>query len=402
MLNKIKEKKYWVASLLLIAVLIWVGIIFLGDSKYADEGDHARQISRFMKGNYNVMSQITTIPGYHAVIAFIAKVLGHSFSQQLRLISLAVSLFSIWIFYLLAKKLQAENPSVKMLQFVFLPITFFYFPFLYTDIFSLLLILIAFYFTISKKHSWAALFCLASLLVRQNNIIWVAFFAAYGFVADNGFSFSFKKALEFVRKGYGYFVVVILFLLFVWLNGGVSIGDRERQQVGFYLGNIYFFLVLIGVLFLPVTLAAVGKINKIIFRKRVIFGILAGLVVAGLFWFFPPQIHEYNLKLKFLRNIILSFGYGQYVLAYAAAIFWGCLSLSLLEFEKKAFLLIPFTVAALVPSLLVEQRYMIVPVVLMLLLRKEKSLKVEYGLVAYFFMLSAGLVYMLLKIEIFF
>lgn len=400
--NKI-DKKYWLVALfLLLAVSVWLGVIFFGDSSYADESDHLRQIHRFMKGNYEMMSSITTLPGYHLVVAFFANFFDNLKTKHIRLISLALSLFSIPIFYLTAKKLKAENPLLKTFQYVFLPISFFYFPLVYTDIFSLLWILTAFYFALGKKYSLSAFFLLISLLVRQNNIVWVAFFWVYTYISENKFSFSWKKIADHLKHGGGYVAIAVLFLVFTWMNKGVSIGDRERQQVGFYMGNIYFFLALVGFLFLPVLFSYFNKFNRSVFKKNIIWGALAGIVFACLFIFSPPVVHEYNMKMKFLRNIILWFAYHKYVWAYALAIFLGCISLVLLKFEKKSLIFLPFAAACLFPSLLVEQRYSIIPLVLVLLFRKELGFKTESAILLYFILLSGGLVYMLLHFGIFF
>jgi len=398
-MKSIHKKRWGFSFFLLVAVSSWVGMIFLGNGSYADESDHLRQIHRFMKGNYDVLSQLTTVPGYHLVVAFFADFFHHLNSRQIRLISLVLALFSIPIFYLTAKKLEAREPLLKTLQYVFLPIAFVYFPLVYTDIFSLLWVLLAFYFALNKKYSWSAFFSFISLLARQNNIIWVAFFWVYTYVLENGFVVSREKIISHLKRGIGYVITAVLFLFFVWINQGVSIGDRERQQVGFYMGNVYFFLALVGVLFWPVFLVGLRKIR---FDKRIAWGVGSGLILAGLFLFFPPPVHEYNMKMKFLRNIILSFVYHQYVWAYAAAIFVGCVSLVFMKLEKTALLILPFAAAALVPSLLVEQRYAIIPMVFILLFRKEVSFKVESALVLYFLLISSGLAYMLLRVGIFF
>lgn len=398
-MKNINKKQWFFAFFLLVAISIWVGVIFLGDGSYADESDHLRQIHRFMKGNYAVMSQLTTIPGYHMAVATIANFFHDVSSQQLRLISLVLSLFSIPVFYLIAKKMEARDPLMKTLQYIYLPITFLYFPLMYTDIFSLLWVMLAFYFARRKKYSWSAVFLFISLLVRQNNIVWGAFLWVYAYVLENGFVLSWEKISLHLKRGAGYVFTAVLFLIFVWLNKGVSIGDRERQQVGFFLGNIYFFLALVGFLFLPIFIAGCRKIK---FDKRLAWGAGIGLVAALAFIFFPPAVHEYNMKMKFLRNIILWFAYHQYIWAYALAIFLGCVTLACMKLEKNALTFLPFVAISLMPSLLVEQRYAIIPLVLILLLRRESSFKTESALLAYFFVLSGGLVCMLLRVGIFF
>ena len=388
---------------LLIALIVWVSVIFLGNNTYADGSAHIRQIHRFIKGNYHLMSQITTIPGYHITVAFIASFFHHLNARQIHLISLALSLITIPIFYLIAKKFQAKNSLLKTLQYIFFPLTFFYFPLLYTDIFSLLIVLIAFYFVLSKRYWLSSLFSFLSLLVRQTNIVWVVFFWVYTYILENKFKLSLNLIFSHLRRGIGYVITSILFFLFVLINHGVSIGDRVNQQIGFYMGNIYFFLFLSGLLFLPIIIGTYfKKPTKFIFKKNIIWGIIIGLILVLLFIFSPLKIHKYNLKMSFLRNIILSFAYHKYAWAYAGSIFIGTVTLALMKFKENSFILFPFIFICLAPSLLVEQRYTIIPMVFILLFREELDFKSEFIIMLYFFLFSIGLEYMLLYLEIFF
>jgi alpha-1,2-glucosyltransferase len=386
-----------------VALAMWASIIFWGSSSYADESAHMHQLKMIIKGDYSIASDITTIPGYHAAVYSIAKTFfrpKHMDMNQFRFISIGLSLISILAFYLLARKFKARNPSIKTLQFIFLPISFFYFPLLYTDIFSLLLVLFAFYFVLGKHHTWSALFSLASIAVRQTNIVWAAFFWIYAYVQENGFSFSWEKLKIHAEKTVGYLIVFLLFILFLWFNKGIAVGDQEMQRVGLHAGNLYFFLAMIGFLFFPVLVSSLVKFDRSKLKELAIASSISA-AIALLFLILPPAIHGYNLKMRFLRNIALSLAYAQYSWAYALAIFTGCITIYLMKFEKKLLLLFPFAALSLVPSLLVEQRYLIVPIVLMLLFRKELSRKTELILFFYFFLLSSGLLWIILKLGIF-
>ncbi|MDD5397113.1 MAG: hypothetical protein PHW24_03585, partial [Candidatus Moranbacteria bacterium] len=77
--------------LLCMAFFVWMWMIFLRENIYVDEGYHTRQIHRFMKGNYEIIPALTTIPGYHAVIAFIANAFDISSLKQIRVVSLLLS-----------------------------------------------------------------------------------------------------------------------------------------------------------------------------------------------------------------------------------------------------------------------------------------------------------------------
>jgi alpha-1,2-glucosyltransferase len=392
-----------------LAFLIWLMAIYGGDSSYADEKTHSRQINRFLKGNYYLLSDLTTIPGYHLVIA--SAISGANFfvdlsaMREIRLVSLSISLISIWLIFLIAKQLKIKNPTLRTLQFIFLPISFFYFPFIYTDIFSLTLILASFYFLLKKRYTFSSFFIFLSLLTRQTNIVWATFFWCYAYVSDYGFFFSLNFLKKHLRQTIGYVSMGISFMVFIILNHGIAIGDRINQQVGFHLGNVYFFLAIVGILFLPmsfISFISFFKTYKIKFYRSLILNIIIGGSIVASFIFFTPDLHMYNFKMHFLRNIILQQAYHQYIFLYSLVIFLGYLTIFQLKFEKKALLLFPFTLACVIPSWLIEQRYYIVPLVFMLLFRKETGLKREYALLLYFFVLSTSLMYMLLKFELFF
>jgi len=396
-------KKQWLfVFFICLAFSLWFLVIFSGDNQYADESTHYRQIRWFLKGNYGLRSDLTTIPGYHAGITLLAKASGSPSPQKIRVISLLVSSLSIFVFFIISKTLKSADPIVRTLQFVFLPVSFFYFPLIYTDIVSLLMVLSTFYFLIKRQYALSAIFAFASLLVRQNNIVWILFFWAYQYVSVNGFPVSRQSLLDYAKRTFGYVPVFLAFALFVSLNKGIAIGDAESHQAGFHMGNIYFFLALSGVLFLPLLIASMHRFDALKTRNFLVFGVGIGTLAAASFIVFPPVLHMYNFKLAFLRNIILQGAYHQYAWIYASAILIGYLAIFLMKFERKDLYLFPFIAVSLLPSLLVEQRYAIIPLAFILLLRRDGDRKTEYAMVPYFLALSVGLIYTLLESNLFF
>lgn len=387
---------------LCLAFSLWLIILLFSRDTFVDEKTHLRQITRFLKGNFEVLPSLTTIPGYHAVIAFFVQFFKHPSLAFVRFISLLVASGSLLAAYLISKKLDSKHPLIKTLQCAFLPISFLYFPLIYTDIFSLLLVLLALYFILSGKYGLSAFFSLTSVLVRQDNIIWIALIWVYAYLSTYGFLFSLKNIRAHIRRTIGHLFVFVFFIMFVLVNGGVALGDKRNHQVGFYMGNSYFFLATVGLLFLPILLARIRKIDLSKIKPFMLYGVIIGIVIAGSFIFVQPEIHHGNNKLSMLRNVLLQSGYHQYMWAYVAAIFVGYMTLFLMEFEKKRLVLLPFIFVSLIPSLLVEQRYYIVPLFLLLLFRKESGEKAELALLAYFIVLSSALVAMIFYTGLFF
>ncbi len=285
------EKNKAFVFLLGVALAIWLGIIFSEKSTHVDERTHNRQIHRFLDGKFEILPDLTTIPGYHVTIASFAKLTGAVSLQGMRLLSLGLALFSIGIFFLIARQLKAENPLVKTIQFIFLPLSFVYFPLLYTDIFSLLWVLLAFYFSLKKRYWSAAIFSLISLLVRQTNIVWILFFWVYIYLAENDWTFSSKKLLIHLRQTVGFVVVFAIGAFFLWLNKGIAFGDKEMQQIGLYRGNLYFLLVVAGLLFWP-TILFNFRSNYLAFKNKkfLFFSLGVGIVLALSFVFFYAKI----------------------------------------------------------------------------------------------------------------
>lgn len=384
-----------------LALLMWLSFLFFSHRAYVDENVHLRQINRFLKGDWEILPSLTTIPGYHVAMALIAEAIPHPTLNDIRLISLALSLGSLWVFFTIAKTLETKNPLAKTLQFIFLPVSFFFFPLIYTDIFALLLILLAFLLAQKKRYHWSALFSLAAVLVRQNDIVWALFIWVYGYVSANGLSFSRKTFMDYARSTIGYLLILAAFFVFIFLNHGIAIGDKVDHPLGFYMGNIYFFLAMAGFLLLPISFDSFTKLRPSRVGKIMILGAIIITLFSLMFLLFPPEIHQGNLPLHFLRNIILFYAYHQYAWIYVLAIFIGCVTIFSLKLKKEALLLLPFIVLCLAPSLLVEQRYAIVPFVFLLLLRPEKGRKTEFSLVLYFLFLTLGLMYMILKTPVF-
>lgn len=384
------------------AFFLWFIILFFSQDTFVDEKTHLRQITRFRKGNFEILPSLTTIPGYHAVIAFFVHFFEHPSLALVRSISLLLSSSSLIVAYFISKKLNSKHPLIKTLQCVFLPISFLYFPLIYTDIFSLLLVLLALYFILDGKYGLSALFSLASILVRQDDVIWIALIWVYAYLSIYGFSFSLKNIQAYVRRTIGHLVVFIIFIIFVLVNGGVALGDKSNHQVGFYMGNSYFFLTTVGLLFFPILFAYIRKFDLSKVKPFILYGVGVGIIIAGSFIFIQPEIHHGNNKLSMLRNILLQSGYHQYMWAYVAAIFIGYITLFLMKFEKKRMILLPFIFMSLFPSFLVEQRYYIIPLFLLLLFREEGGEKAELALMSYFAILSSALVIMIFYTGLFF
>ncbi|MCE2595964.1 Dol-P-Glc:Glc(2)Man(9)GlcNAc(2)-PP-Dol alpha-1,2-glucosyltransferase [Motilimonas cestriensis] len=384
-----------------------------------DEHPHYGQIGMFLRGDLSQHPSLTTIPGYHATMAFIGKHLHLSGPNHIRLISLLTVLASVVVMYFCLRKTAPKAALPRSLAFFFLPVMFPYNFLIYTHSLSMLTIIAAVYFYLDKRLWWCAAMFALSLLVRQTNIIWVAAIAMM-FVFDTWqqqgqhVTFQLKKWLI---KLLPFIALFSAFSAFVVINGGVAIGDANSHPVGMSVGNLYFYMFCFFLVFLPIILrhskryVAVLKQSatlklEIKDREYQVPVSLAWLVAAffiGYMLLFKV-VHPYNLLSGFVHNTIplyftssplLKATWLLPILATVAGAF--VLKLS----RPSAYILYPFFVALLLLHPMIEHRYYIPAMGLLLVFLSDQGKKIEWLQLGYFALLSALLVWVKFNLGLF-
>jgi alpha-1,2-glucosyltransferase len=386
-IKKYLENRMLRAYLIIIVVFfLFLWIVVSSQKPLADERFHYAEIKLLYHGDWEIKSYLTTIPGYHLVVAGIAKIFSSERLFTMRTISLMFSLLTIPMVWLIGKKLgwDGKEEKIRITQFIIFPLSLPFFFLAYTDMFSLLIFLTSFYFLLKKQYKYSGLFIALSCLVRQTNIIWLLFEWAFIFSNIVGLKFFSKDLLlDFFKKTWVYFLGVVAFAIFVYLNGGVAVGDRTNQQVGFFLGNIYFCLFLFFTLFIPLHLKNKEKMWAYV-RKNSLVSLIVVSIIASSFLFVPRVLHLYNIDAYFLRNDFIKFVYASNwaLFAYFISITIAVFSLIVTKLTiKNAWIMYPATFVFLVPSWLIEQRYYIVPFVLFILLREKIDEKSEKAII---------------------
>jgi len=360
----------------------------------ADEGVHRLQIMTLAGGELEIVKKLTMFPGYHALIALLARWTGAESAAALRLLSALVSLPVIATFYAIVRQLSPRFAAVATLQFAFLPILFPLFFVLYTDAFSLLLVLLAVLLVLRHRRNAAAVVAIVSVLVRQTNILCLAFVLGLAYLEDHGLTLSREKLVSALRQHLLFVLGLAGFAVFVVVNGGVAVGDRSAHPLQLSLGNVYLFLFLYFFLLLPVHLAGLRSALARLRDKRVL-GL--SLLLYGVFMVTFVNDHPYNqVSLRtfkfdnpqlvghapFLRNELLHLATQG---AFAKTLFFIPVLLSCLLLHKtrlvqpRFWLIYPLLLLLLAPSWLIEQRYSLVPLALLLLVRERRSPALEYA-----------------------
>lgn len=382
-----------------VSLLLFSGIILvpLGISYFyissrihliQDEYIHYDQIFRFLRFEKELNPGLMTYPGYHFILANIAKPLDFSEAEEVRLLAFVINILVIPLFYITARTLEEKTAKVKTLLFTFLPILFPFFPMIYTDMLSMICILLAFFFIVRKRYWLSGTFATVSIFIRQNNILWVVFLNAILYLKDYGFSIDRKKISLLIVRSFTFFLGIVIFLFGIWVTKGVVVSEYAKSYIHLswsLANNVYIALFLYGFLFLPEVLFRIKDVLRLVRKKPWVLAIIVGFFPIFLLSFVND--HPFNQAPWFLHNLVLLV-FTQ-TLVYKIAMY-AIISVSFLTIattrlrERYYYLFYPFTILYLLPYWLVDVRYSFIPFMFFLLFREERGGKMVTATVLYF------------------
>lgn len=385
----------------LLVALLGTLLIRRVQATIGDEYANYPQIQSFRAGNWQLQDNLAVPPTYPALVALVARALHVESRDGLRLISLLLSLPVYPLFYLVARTLDPATATLKALQFLFLPILLPYLFILYTDPLALLLFVLALWLALRDQPILAGLAALLDIAVRQNQIVWIALLYVWLYLHEQALQFSWPSIRRHLTRYWSFIVVFLAFAIFVVVNGGVTFGRLETvHPVGkFSLGNVYFALFVCTVLFLPVFAANVPRAIHLV---RLMCSGTGWLVVLLVMWVFVMNFvlnsaltltvnHDMNQLPGFLHNDALLWAADGKVhkLLFLVPILFAGLSLAVLPLREPAcVVLYPFWVLAVLPIGLIEHRYYLSGVTLLLLFRVPQNRTVEVVQLGYWMALS--------------
>ncbi|MEM1159013.1 MAG: hypothetical protein AAGH72_12250 [Verrucomicrobiota bacterium] len=166
---------------------------------------------------------------------------------------------------------------------------------LYTDLWSLGILLLMLWFSFAGKHKSAAIVAVLAVLTRQTNLIWVGYAVCLAIFKANENKLpelSWKSIMQLLSLLWPYGTVFLGFGCFFIYNGGIAVGDQTNQSESLNLTNVSFLLITVGWLFWPVSVAEAWK-NKP-GRKELLIWIGVWLALALFAWFNRHSSHNYN------------------------------------------------------------------------------------------------------------
>lgn len=364
-------------GLLLIfsVVFMWLA---LPEFAVVDEMFHLDQITRLAAGDSHHLPNITTFIYLHQLYAWLGQWLPVSDPLNYRMISaLFAGLFAL-VVILLVRDHEGTFDWKLAAQMWFLPVVFPYLPLVYTDIPALLLLLLCAWLMNHRHHTAAALAGALATWVRQPSLIWLGLLTLYAGYREWSTGKRVFKSLAVMLPGG---LVMAAFALFFLLNDSVALGDKSHHKISLNLTNVYFMLLVAGVVFLPLVMAQSQQVWQIMRHNAWLWVcLLAGL---PLYWLTFEVSHPFNAEQLnvFIRNLTLNTLHNNLVLLCVSYlfVFFSTLALFLWPMRQAGYrwlwLAMPLAVVVMP---LVEQRYYMLGLALWLWCRARGSDRIEW------------------------
>jgi alpha-1,2-glucosyltransferase len=361
----------WLAGAIVVGQSLFTASSMLHVRRYSDEGYHAEQVERYCKGQTDLREGITMLPGYHIITAAIANWRDDCSLERMRKQNVIWGVCATLFALLILRSLGAHSPATRTLSFHFLPVLFPYHFLVYTDVFAVVLTLLALYLAIQRYWAVAGFVAAVSIAVRQTNALVLVLLVMLALFETARTSSYWNWLKLFLAKSWTSLLGLIGFAIFVYRNGGVAVGDRDSHQLGLHIGNVVFVLLLLALVALPVNLERIWRERDRL--VRVGFGLsLAALYFAYMYLF--KVDHAYNQQHKFLRNVLVMWASSNMLTKtlFFAPIAVGFAALWTTPLVRRSYWIwVPVFLLGLLPESLIEQRYAIVPLSLWMLMRRD-------------------------------
>lgn len=391
-----------------LAALAWA----VAGTAVGDEWVHWRQIQRFVRGDYRIFEDwLTNIPGYHWLLAAMLMPLGIDTLAPVRAVTACMALISTVLFYRIRVHLHPVDAQRSSALFFFLPTMFVYGYMAYTDVPALMFLLGAMLATLHGRHWGAAALLLASMAIRQNNVLWVGFLALCAVWPQ--WSAMWSTSTGNWRDGvpsrdqlqrwfapvWPYVFAIACFCAYWAWNGSISYSTAQSQNShpDFRpdIGNPVFLLAVAVILFPLQIVAGWKRLFAYGLRARGFWIWLLPLLVFGAYaWLFQVH-HPFNFIVNAnVRNqclqLVAQGGIAWWMFGVMAS--WAFCGLAFQRYVvPQGWLWLPFSLLFVGASWMIETRYTIVPFVLFLALRRPEGAWAERVTLAGWIVLSGWL-----------
>ena len=408
---------FFACSMLIVTLGEVVKVNNTQKTPYMDEVFHVKQAQHYCVGNWSVWdNKITTLPGLYILTALIARIAGFLSShpilhwcsiEKLRFVNLLMSVFVFLVMYTIFRKLSRrlkDEPGLGIkpihrtccmmnsLVVCCFPLLYFYNLLYYTDVGSTLFVLACYSCSIRNHHFKGALFGAISVLFRQTNIIWVGFTAGTVVIRDlemmghftvkSNFISQFKISLDiilfknfkrYIKLLVPYIIVIVGFIVFVIINQGIVVGDRNAHKPVLHFAQFFYFLLFVTAFSLPhmvqrLRYSHLTVFNYIFKPVHIMLFFVSAVVSVYFFRYEHPYLLADNRHYTFYiwRKILYRTEYTMYFLLPVCFYTFLNMTALLATVHSKFFCLLYFVccLVQIVPQQLLEFRYFLIPYLL--------------------------------------
>lgn len=413
--SSIKLARYaWTTFISIICLTIATLFLYLNHVQpqyFIDEVFHVPQTLRYCAGNFTQWDpKITTLPGLYLITAAILSPLNLCNTFYMRCVNLIGTLFNLYLVYNIIKQISISHWNERWTDrtklavacnvMLFPPLFFWHFLY-YTDVLSVNAILLMLLLHLRKRFNLAALTGISSVLIRQTNIVWVAFISverAFDLLdrkisksitreqhcsvdylklvcktiieeAQRGWKFFTKFIIYLCTQLLPYILVCLLFIAFVAWNNGIVVGDKAAHVATIHIPQLLYFSAFHFCFSWPYTIIYWKDYFKFITNHWTLA--VCSLIILTSIVHFNTFVHPYVLAdnrhyvFYFWNKFMGRYRIFKYLLVpvYSYTLFAMLRGIKHLRFATQVNYMVMVCVV-LVPQLLIEPRYFIIPYVI--------------------------------------
>lgn len=352
-----------------------------------DEIFHIPQMQRYAAHSSAWDPKITTPPGLYYLTIALGKIMEPFVGDAAYSVSAAraTNTLGLAILPLIVHAAAPDTDAWTIAALASLPPLWFFGFLYYTDVWSVILVLTALALARRHQHGLAAFVGSLSLFFRQNNIVWVLFICGESVLATLerwAVAHNTRRSLalicvskpeclaQLVPIVAPYVAPLAGFTAFIAINGSIVLGDKERHVAAVHLPQLGYFFAFFAAFGWP-TVCALASRTRITRTRVAVFVLVVALGVWAVSC--CTVVHPFMLAdnrhyvFYVWRRIINVHHYARYALvplyALTAVLLISGLPASRSPLWALGFLLA--TALALVPSPLIEPRYMLLPFIIL-------------------------------------
>ena len=339
------------ALLALVPVLLWFLLLTLFHRDLViDEYPHMNGIRHFAEGRWSLPPDLPMLPGYHVLMSLPSRLVGvHGTAVRFGSVLLAALLLAAHA----ATLRKLETPERSLLLLATLPVLFPFTALAYTEVAALAFLLAGLALQVRNKPALAWIALLAACLVRQSNVLWVAFFGLWEMMDRRD-----------LRRVAGHAAILVAAVVFFVVRGRLSVGPVEEHAFLVNPAHLPSAGIWLGVLLAPLLVPEARRLRP---AKSLSLLLLGALALALIY----ANPHPFNQDPLYLRNRVLLFlasgrvpaFLGSLVAMTAFALAW-----SRFRRDPQRKLLGALLAASMIFLLLhppIDPRYLIVPMALL-------------------------------------